>query len=388
MEVAAHQNDEPQRFCGQYDLVPVPLQPPDPSLIGPPLSEAPLAEMASEVVHELRNGLAGIGYQLELLQFELPNTATERVELIHRSIASVAGVLQRLQQMACPQSNSVMKIDLNQVLVDVAELTRFRWSRPPGDTRPRIAVHMDLQQVPAVRGNQGELVQVFVNLMMNACEALERGGNIRLSTRCSGPHVLAAVADDGPGMNDETRQAVFRRYFSTKHGDNCGLGLSIVADLVKRHGGHILLNSQPGKGSIFHVSLPKWEEARRLEQATCPRALRLLLVEDEPAARRGLSEFLTLAGHQVVLAENGEKAVAMLGDEYDVVLTDLTLGDLNGLEVAQATKARQQKTRVILLSGWHDTRDDKNVDLVLTKPLRGADVLTALERVMEDQKAA
>jgi len=146
-------------------------------------------------------------------------------------------------------------VDLGQILSDVAEITRFRWDRAAGDPRPPIALTLDLQPVPPVPGSAYELTQVFTNLVINACEALTAGGHVRLSTRFDGVHAVALVTDNGPGLRREMRDHLFERHFSTKGRGNSGLGLTIVAEIIGRHGGHVLADSARGEGTTFLVLL-------------------------------------------------------------------------------------------------------------------------------------
>lgn len=346
-----------------------------------------LAEVTAEAIHELRNALAAVAHQVELLQFELPGEiGVERTNLILRSVDAGANILNRLRQVTRPVSREEAAVDANQVLRDVAELTHFRWARAEGDTRPRVSVELDLHEVPAVRGNVGELLQVFTNLVINACEALTEGGTIRLCSRWEGRHVLLSVADDGPGMTAETRETIFRRHFSTKQGENSGLGLSIVADIIRRHGGHVLVNSSPGRGTTFYVSLHAHGEGDEEdgEGKPQPRAPRILVVEDEVSIRESLRQFLIYGGYEVACAATGEAALELLPSGFDLLLTDLALGGITGYEVARSYRRLQPAGRCILLTGWHNTgQGAAGIDMVLTKPVRGQALLNAVQGLLQ-----
>ena len=215
-----------------------------------------LPDVVADVCHDLRNALAALSHQVELLRDEpgAPETP-RRLEVMVRTVQTAAGLLQRLDRAAPPPRATGATVDLRQVLADVADITRFRWDRAPGDPRPPIAVSVDLQPTPPVPGSTAELIQVFTNLVVNACEAMVEGGTLRLSTGFDGVHAVAAVTDDGPGMSQETRARLFHRHFSTKGAGNSGLGLAIVAEIIGRHSGHVIADAQPGRGTTFLVLL-------------------------------------------------------------------------------------------------------------------------------------
>jgi two-component system, cell cycle sensor histidine kinase and response regulator CckA len=346
-----------------------------------------LPEAAAEVVHDLRNVLAAVAHEAELLRGATTETdARRRLEAILRATESGERILQRLRQEAGPRpEEGPAVLDLNRILLDVAEITRFHWGRVAGDSRPNIIVQLGLGEVPKVRGLASELSQVFTNLVVNASEALRQGGTIRLGTRFDGAHTVATVSDDGPGMSEETRARIFDRTFSTKGGDNSGLGLSIVADIVARHQGHIMVESAPGQGTTFYVMLHAAAEAQpSLGSARKLPPCRLLLVEDDAAVREGISRMLEAAGSEVRVAGSGREAITALSEGFDALLTDFTLGDMTGAEVARVARHRYPQIRVILITGWDSVHveADGYADLVLTKPVRQRELVEALTTLL------
>jgi CheY-like chemotaxis protein/anti-sigma regulatory factor (Ser/Thr protein kinase) len=331
--------------------------------------------------------LAAVTHQAELLHSETTHEAARRrLEVILRATESGERILQRLRQEADPRPEERLTVlDLNRILLDVTEITRFHWGRVAGDNRPDVTVQLGLGEVPKVRGLASELAQVFTNLVVNASEALRHGGTIRLSTRFDGAHTVATVSDDGPGMSEETRARVFDRSFSTKGDDNSGLGLSIVADIVARHQGHVVVESAPGRGATFYVMLHAASEAQpspRSARKLPPR--RLLLVEDDAAVREGIGRMLEAAGNEVQVASSGREAITALSEGFDVLLTDFTLGDMTGVEVARIARHRYPQIRVILITGWDGVHAeaDGHADLVLTKPVRQRELVDAIATLL------
>jgi two-component system cell cycle sensor histidine kinase/response regulator CckA len=201
-----------------------------------------------------------------------------------------------------------------------------------------------------------------MNLAINAADAMPGGG--RLSVRTGRTNGLAwfEVADTGTGIPPEIRDKLFDPFFTTKAaGKGTGLGLSIVHGIVKSHGGRVEVESTIGEGSTFRVLLPAAGSAE--EPAAVPQpegtALRsghgerVLLVEDENAARASLKEILAMLGYDVTAVATGHEAgVVPTKPAFDVLLTDITLPDIDGVSVARGLLDRWPELRVILMSGY------------------------------------
>lgn len=368
---------------GTDPAAPIPITPPQ---LFPETDPEAVARAAADVAHDLNSTLQAIGHQAELLRCTCRREdETRRLDLILQAVATGGQLVRRLR-VAGGADCAPAAVDLRGLLEDVAEITRFRWGRVAGDPRPPLTVQLDLQDVPPVPGQVGELQQVFTNLVINACEAMPQGGAIWLRTRHDGQHAVAMVSDDGPGMTEETRTRVFNRAFSTKGADNSGLGLSIVADIVARHGGHVIVESAPDQGTTFYVMLhPAAAAGAAATGAAELPPCQVLVADDDPAVRTSLQQILSAAGHEVTTAASGREALQRLPAGCDVLLTDYGLGDLTGLQLALAARRRQPGLKVVLLTGWedcdHGARD--HVDLVLHKPLGGEQLLTAVTKARQ-----
>jgi signal transduction histidine kinase/CheY-like chemotaxis protein len=227
-----------------------------------------------------------------------------------------------------------------------------------------------------VKADPGQIEQVIMNLIVNACDAMPRGGRLTVETgnvsvdqafararppMLPGPYVRLVVEDTGHGMDAETRLRIFEPFFTTKElGQGTGLGLATVYGVVKQSGGCIWVESEPDKGARFEVYFPLCNEPEervrptRSIPASAHRAETVLIVEDEEAVRELASEFMKSAGYTVLTASDGQQAIAIVeaGKCIDVLLTDVVMPKMRGPELAKRLKALQVEAKIIYMSGY------------------------------------
>jgi len=291
------------------------------------------------------------------------------------------------------------------VAAQVVELTRSRWSDMPQQRGIVIDVDCELaDDLPAVRGVEGELREALVNLVFNAVDAMPDGGALTLRTRpVPAPEPGAApataraaqveVIDTGVGMGDDTRRRCLEPFFTTKGERGTGLGLAMVYGIVQRHGADIEIDSVVGRGTTVRLSFPVAALAAAALPPT-PQApasrLRILVVDDDPIVLKSLLDTLEADGHALVAEDDGRRAVATfraacgtVGEAFDIVITDLGMPHLDGRQVADAIKQASKTTPVILLTGWGQRLAAEGdipagVDVVLSKPPNLAELRAAL----------
>lgn len=232
-----------------------------------------------------------------------------------------------------------------------------------------------------VRGDQSQLAQVLVNLVVNAADALPDGGRItvRSGMRPSGAqptgqpgHVWFEVDDSGTGIPEHVRDRMFEPFFTTKgRGLGTGLGLSVAHGIVSRHRGGIEVESVEDHGTRVLVLLPEEKTGPHSSTATLEadsglvpgRGERVLLVEDEPAARAGLRDVLEMLGYTTVAVESAEQALALSPTPaFDVLITDLMLPGLSGAALAERLRVRWPYLGIIVISGYSEDRTAELVD--------------------------
>ncbi len=251
------------------------------------------------------------------------------------------------------------------------------------------------EDIPFILGNPSELREVLTNIIFNAMDAMPEGGRLTLSTLHQAEGwVEMRIADTGIGMTEEIRKRIFDPFFTTKGVTNSGLGMSVSYGIIKRHGGEILVESEPGKGTTFILHLPMgYEEEESKETAVKTtrngRPARILVIDDEDAVRDILSRMLKVKGHQVVVAANGEEGIERFKSEtFDLVMTDLGMPKISGWEVSKAIKGMNPKVPIAMITGWgmelnREKLSESGVDLIVSKPFNFDQVIQLVSEAME-----
>ena len=361
-----------------------------------------LGEMAGGVAHDFNNILAAILGRTQLLLQTFPDEELRRqLAVIEQAALDGAQTVRRVQEFTrVRQDERFETIDINQVLLDVLELTRPVWEAGTKRRGVTIDVHLELSASHSAAGNASELREVFTNLLLNAVDALPSGGELWVTTENGHDVVRVMVRDSGVGMDADTRAKIFDPFFTTKDLKGTGLGLSVAYGIVARHRGTIRVDSEPGIGTLFTLEFPvgQVEPAPPAEDPGSPLPnLRVLVVDDEAAVLEVLGDMLGIMGMQVTRALGGPAGVAELEREsFDVVFTDLGMPEVNGWDLALTAKSRRPETAVVLVTGWgfqleEDAATSRGVDQVMAKPFSWEDVQAAVReigRVMQGTRAA
>jgi signal transduction histidine kinase len=371
-----------------------------------------LGGMAGGIAHEFNNILAIILGKTQLLLVRtVDETVREGLGHVEEAAWRAADIVRRLQGFAATRlDDSNGPVEVNSLVHDAVTLTRGLWKDEAEARGIRIEVTLDLETAPPVRGNAAELREAVTNLVLNAIDAMPRGGQLSLASRPRDRGVELTVADTGEGMAEDVRARIFEPFFSTRSPLRTGLGLSVVHGIVARHQGRIEVESEPGRGTRLRVWLPVAEASRPAAAAPAretrprdpgpagrtpaPGPARVLVLEDEQRIREMLVDSLEGAGHHVESVADGLAGLARFqGGEFDVVLTDLSLPERSGLEVARAVKRMRPGTPVVLITGWGHLLDptllaQSGVDLTLVKPFRLERVLGILDDALRLRRPA
>jgi signal transduction histidine kinase len=217
-----------------------------------------LGELAGGAAHHLNNLLTIVVGRIQLLRRMVEEERLARpLEIIERAAKDGAEVVRRLQQFAGMRRTAEPEaVDLGQIITDVLEMTRGRWQDPARAQGTEITVESRAAPLPPLPGDAAALRELLTNLVLNAVDALPRGGRLTVEAAPIDDHVVVSVSDTGIGMAEEVRQRAHEPFFTTKGVKTTGLGLSVAFGIARRHGGELTIQSEEGRGTTIRVTLP------------------------------------------------------------------------------------------------------------------------------------
>ncbi len=372
-----------------------------------------LGLLAGGIAHDFNNLLTGIIGHTSLALLDLPSNHQLQPHLtaIDQAAQRAAELCNQLLVYAGRGQRSLEMVDLSTLVREMSDILRLPTNR---SSSGQITIHYELDSnLPPVVVEASQIRQIVLNLLTNAIEAIgERGGTVTVRTGAvilsaadlrrlnlmptipPGEYVTLTVSDTGIGMDEATQRRIFDPFFSTKPKGH-GLGLAAVQGIVRRHQGAIQVNSAPGLGSTFTIYLPATRKAisPAAKSQSMPIILRgtALIVDDEAAIRTTLNRILERAGMVTIEAANGHGALTLLTETalgIDIVLVDLAMPGMNGLELLAAIRQRYPQLPVLLMSGnpGQVTDDSLPLDLYtdfIPKPYRSQDLLEKMSRLLQ-----
>jgi signal transduction histidine kinase len=366
-----------------------------------------LGQMASGIAHDINNAISPISLYTEaLLEREtLSEKARGYLTTIQRAIDDVAQTVGRMREFYRPREKELQlaDVDLNPLIQQVVDLTRARWNDLAQQRGVMIELNTDLaSDLAIIRGAENEIRDALTNLIFNAVDALPQGGRIDIRTRNAvipgpqgnEPAVHLEVSDNGVGMDEETRRRCLEPFFTTKGDRGTGLGLAMVYGMAKRHSAGLDIDSTCGKGTTFRLTFRTGQarvasSGRHALPPFASRALRVLLIDDDPALLESLRSALQDEGHKVTTSDGGQSGIDAFreaqrgGKPFDIVISDLGMPYVDGRQVVASVRAMSPGTPIILLTGWGQhvlSEQDRppQVDRLLGKPPRIRELRNAL----------
>jgi two-component system, cell cycle sensor histidine kinase and response regulator CckA len=330
-----------------------------------------VGRLAGGVAHDFNNLLMVIsGYaEVILAKLEFEHPLRDKASAIQQASDRATTLTRQLLAFSRKQLLELKVVDVNAIVADMERLLR-----------PLIGENVELAAKLApdagyIRADAGQLEQVLMNLVVNAKDAMSSGGKLTIQTQNlvldenhrgqtfirPGNYVMLSVSDTGMGMDKETQSRIFEPFFTTKEkGKGTGLGLSTVYGIVKQSGGYVMVQSEEGRGTTFHIYLPRVEgtaekHAAPVASIAAGGTETILLVEDEESVRQLVRDTLESRGYKVLEAENGENGLAAAAKhqgKIDLVITDVIMPGLGGREMAERLAKTRPETKVLYLSGY------------------------------------
>jgi two-component system cell cycle sensor histidine kinase/response regulator CckA len=370
-----------------------------------------LGTLAGGIAHDFNNILAGIIGFTEMVLDDIDPDSPEhrRLGLVLKGANRGRDLVKQILAFSRKTKQEHKSLTLSHTVEEGLTLLR-----------PAIPSTIEIRSTSTVTDDQifadpSQIHQVLMNLCSNAAHAMrDKGGvlSIRIleagfaegnakpvSEMTPGEYVVLEVGDTGSGMAPETLERIFDPFFTTKKpGEGTGLGLSVVHGIIASHGGYITVESEPAKGTTFHVYLPKITEQALIEDGEAHAMTggkeRILLVDDEDLLVELNKQKLSRLGYEMVATTSSMEALAMFRKEphtFDLVIADQTMPNLTGLDLAAELLKVRATIPIILCSGYGETAlqeraQETGIKAFLTKPLGKRDMAEAIRRVLDTKK--
>jgi len=382
-----------------------------------------LGELVGGIAHEFNNLLTPVLATTGVIRNERPNDKLlhEDLAIIAKAASNAATLTRRLLAFGRKGDEHSQPVDLQELVTSCLSLIR-----PTVDRRIELGSAVP-SGFPPLTGNATNLTQIVFNLLLNARDTLTEklaqaqppgsvfSPRINVSVSDLPPETHAvqnpaaektleawlkiSVTDNGLGIAPENIDRLFEPFFTTKEvGKGTGLGLATVWHLVNDMGGQISVDSTPGQGSVFHVVLPRWKGSdsrppfESVEESRNSGKLggHLLIVEDEELIVRSLTPMLEKLGYKVTPCSDGEEAWALfakVGMESDLLLIDLNMPKMNGIDFIRQVRTTRYPGRIVVMSGHVGDEDllalkDMKVDVVITKPFTAETLVEGIQRAV------
>jgi len=331
-----------------------------------------VGRLAGGVAHDFNNLLTVISGYAEVMLTEISagDPLYEKGRAIQQAADRATTLTRQLLAFSRKQLLELKVVDINAIVRDMERLLS-----------PLIGENVGFATLLApeaahTRADAGQIEQVLMNLVVNAKDAMPNGGKLTIQTQNTavdenhrrgqqfirpGNYVMLSVSDTGTGMDKETQSRIFEPFFTTKEkGKGTGLGLSTVYGIVKQSGGYVIVQSEPGRGSSFHIYLPQAEGVAERHSAPAIDAATggtetILLVEDEESVRQLVRDTLTARGYRMIEADGGESGLAAAekhSAKIDLVITDVVMPGIGGRELVKQLVRNRPGIKVLYLSGY------------------------------------
>jgi PAS domain S-box-containing protein len=332
-----------------------------------------VGQLASGVAHDFNNLLTVINGYTEILLGGMAATDSHR-DALNQVLDAGLRATELTSQLLAFSRKAIIEpkiLNINHVIESAARMLR----RLIGEN---VRLETTLAQVLPVKIDPGQLEQVFMNLAVNARDAMPAGGRLSITTEAMdlleglpsesgeiirGPFVRVSVTDTGSGMPPEVKARIFEPFFTTKGpGQGTGLGLATVYGIVRQAGGAILVESEPGCGTTFRILLPAVLDVptgpKSAVLTVAPRGTETVLIaEDEDGVSNIASTILEIQGYKVIVADSGAKAVNIVSEypgPIHLLLTDVVMPDFGGRALAEVVRGQRPGLRVLYMSGYTD----------------------------------
>jgi PAS domain S-box-containing protein len=367
-----------------------------------------IAELSAGVSHNFNNVLQAIVGCAQVAILELQNKnipgALDLLNKILDNCHTGARTVGRLQSFACAKEDSLSPcaetIDVSQIIIKCIEMSQPRWKTMPEKKGIFIEVKESLEENMLVQMKESDLVEVIINLINNAVDAMPLGGilSFRVFLDKEFNAVAVEVADTGTGIADVNKSYIFEPFWTTKGNEGTGLGLASSFGIIASYQGTISLESSEGKGTTFKITLPVAKptttEEIYVDTVVITKPLKILVIDDQETIAELYAKGLEMLGHETYSAKSGIEGLPLFySHQPDVIICDLTMPEMNGWQIGRVIQEyihtyHMQKPLFMMMTGWGisdelEEIERAGVDVVLQKPTELQTIVSEIEKALK-----
>ena len=344
-----------------------------------------IGTITAGIAHEFNNILAIISGNVELLEEDYGDNVElmDTLRTIKKATDDGLEISSKMLMFTKTKKSSAdyLFLDICELIKESIEFTMPRWRNMAQVNNIDYQINTEgIKENLFIFCNPTEIREVFINIIINALDAMPSGGRLSFNTWKRKDTVFASISDTGIGMSEDVKKKIFDPFFTTKAPIGSGLGMSTVYGILTRHGSKIEVESEIGKGSTFVLQFPASRKNIRMETTTEPEQkinaenLHILVVDDDEDICKLLNKFLSRGGHTVKTVNNGANAIELINVErFDLVLCDLAMPKVFGYDVIKALNTLERIPKIGIITGWRNNlklidREDLKVDFIVKKP--------------------
>lgn len=356
-----------------------------------------LGELSSGIAHDFNNLLTTIlGFSQVALTQKLDDNIKSYINIIYKTAIDGKKIIERIQSFNKNHFNSQKEVcSINSIVESSLDMVKPRWKNYYDTLNTGLKIVKELNSKEAIYCVEHEIREVVVNLLLNAMDAMEDGGILTIRTYDLKDRIVLEIKDTGIGMTKEVREDIFKPFYTTKGSKGTGLGLSISKEIMDYHNGIIKVDSKLGEGTIFKLYFEKYTEAVEKTDIIDGRTnsdldkiedINVLVIDDDEQVGETIVLMLNAIGLKAVLESECDKIIDKLSSKkYDIIIGDLAMPKLNGIELGKLVKQKYPDIKFIILTGWIGKVNDeasKFIDYILRKPCTIEELSEAINEVL------
>ena len=352
-----------------------------------------ISTLASGIVHDMNNVLTTIlGYTEIILSNDSCAECWSEIEIIKKIALDGAEIAKRVKEFVKTKDEGKKIFNIYESIQTAFIITKPIWYNQAQIKGKNITFNYTSELPIFTYGNESEFREALINMIFNSIDAILVNGSIHIDVCKNENQAIISIRDSGSGMTEETKSKIFNPYFTTKGENGSGLGLSIVHKTITEMDGKIEVESKLGEGTEFKIFLPvvdeKVDNKSKTKKVICKKNLNILIIDDQIEICSVVKEMLIkIIDGKIEICTKGKDAFNLLKtNSYDMVVTDIAMPDLNGIELIKYIKKFKPETKVIAMTGWDgsiDKEKDNKPNYILSKPFTIEDLENAINTIFE-----